>query len=226
MNIDERQVMGVNVWLKPVEFWFSGAFFIISMPYYLKEASEKKQQAFADVFLICMWVQNILISFQAIRGDHFHFNAADAWEVTMFGLIRLTILLNSLYLLLLLLDIRRTKTGIDRVKKIGMSATLIMVLLASLSAEVISGMLNLTIVFEDGGSGVPFEQWGFAMNNIQMLHFTGLQPMQLFPLLFTFLPLSYRKNGLQLALTIYIALFLWMAVTVFVGMPLGAFQTT
>lgn len=172
-----------------------------------------------------MWVQNILISFQAIRGDHFHFNAADAWEVSMFGLLSLAILLNSLYLLLLLLDIRRTKTGIDRVKKIGMSATLIMVLLASLSAEVISGMLNLTIVFEDGGSGVPFEQWGFAMNNIQMLHFTGLQPMQLFPLLFTFLPLSYRKNGLQLALTIYIALFLWMAVTVFVGMPLGAFQT-
>lgn len=225
MNIDVRELMGINVWLKPAKFWFSSSLFIISIPYYIKEAHASKQQTYARVFLAAIWVQNLLISFQAIRGEQSHFNTSDPWSIAILSLLSIAIFVNTLYLLFLLLDIRKTKPDMDDTKKRGISAALILALLACLGGGAMSAMQKHSIGVDDGGPGLPFLNWSTVAGDLRVMHFMGLHAILFFPLLLAFLPLPYRKQGVQWAVYLYSASFILMSLQALLGFPLLTFQT-
>ena len=75
MLVDDRQLLNVNRWLKPMKFYFSVGLMILTMGwlfFYLD--NPKKIKRFTWLLIFTMFFENGLIILQAMRGTTSHFN--------------------------------------------------------------------------------------------------------------------------------------------------------
>jgi hypothetical protein len=138
---DTRQILGLNPWIKPMKFMSSITIFLWSVAWYMPH-TEPRRRARAVVrwtIAAAMVVEILAIVLQSARGTTSHFNHATAFDDTIFSIMGMGVVFNTLAMALFLWIVRRD-TPPSRAGYIwGIRLGVAMFLLASLQGAVIVG---------------------------------------------------------------------------------------
>lgn len=190
--IDDRELLGVNVWIKPAKFLVSTFIFLWTVGWYLKfyPFREKTKTWIANSFSILMFVENSVISLQAGRGVRSHYNVSSAFDATLFSAMGLAI--GSITLLVFWIFIKSfsSKLQLNSGMKWSIRIAWFAFLFASLVGSLMIRQLAHNVGVPDGGVGLPFLNWSTSGGDLRIAHFFGLHAIQVIPLFAFF---SYKK---------------------------------
>jgi len=93
--VDDRTLLGVPIWLKPMKFAISIAIYTATLAWLISLLNRGKRTAFwiGTVAAAAMLVEMALIGGQAARGVRSHFNNTTAFNGTLFSIMGATIVL-------------------------------------------------------------------------------------------------------------------------------------
>lgn len=183
---DERQVLGLNVWLKPLKFSLAIALYAFTVDWFLRLSDLKPnvKRWIAWLSTGCMVVEIAIIAGQAWRGQASHFNTSSPLNGMLFSLMGLFININTGLVGYLLFRFFRQPAIA------GYPASLLwsirwgtaLFLLGCLEGGLMVLNRAHTVGAADGGAGLPFLNWSVNAGDLRIAHFVGLHALQLLPL--------------------------------------------
>lgn len=188
---DQRLILGINPWIKPMKFLVSVTIFLWTIAWFMPEARPDgrarnkgdKRQFVRWTIGLSMIIEMAGIILQAGRGVQSHFNQATPFDIAIFAVMATTIAFNTFAIWVFLWIIRRD-TPPNRAGYIwGIRLGIAIFLLANYQGVVI--LLNdaHTVGAPDGGPGLPFVNWSTGYGDLRVAHFFGMHAMQALPLL-------------------------------------------
>ncbi len=226
---DEREVMGINPWIKPMKFAISIAIYLLTMGWLLDELplSEKALRRVNWAMASTLFIEMALITMQAARGVTSHFNDTTAFNSAVFSIMGVTIILNIMVASYVALKFWRTEAKIPAPYLWGIRLGLTIFVLASLEGLVMVGHSAHSVGAPDGGPGLPVVNWSVRSGDLRIAHFFGIHALQALPLagylLSTRRAESLTRNGArwaQAAGAIYALLALLLFLWALAGRPL------
>ena len=187
---DQRLILGINPWIKPMKFLTSIAIFLWTVAWFMPETQVvsgfsriNKRQLIRWTISLAMIIEIACIIFQAARGKTSHFNQESAFDIAIFAVMGVTIVFNTLAMMIFLWMIRRD-TPPQRAGYIwGIRLGVAIFLLASWQGGLIVVNNAHTVGAPDGGPGLPFVNWSTGYGDLRVAHFFGMHAMQALPLL-------------------------------------------
>jgi hypothetical protein len=182
--IDERSIMGVNPWLKPMKFSLSVMIYCLtlSMILALVDGFDKLRLWLGRAVAALMYVEMAAITIQAARGVTSHYNIATALDAGIFSAMGLAIGLNTVldsvvFGLMILVPVATLPTGVLWGIRFG--------LMMFIAAGFEGGMMIMnqahTVGAPDGGAGIPWANWSREHGDLRVAHFIGLHALQILP---------------------------------------------
>jgi hypothetical protein len=182
---DQRLILGINPWIKPMKFLTSIAIFLWTVAWCLPEARPdgRARNIVRWTISLAMIIEIACIIFQAARGKTSHFNQESAFDIAIFAVMGVTIVFNTLAMMIFFSIIRRD-TPPQRAGYIwGIRLGVAIFLLASWQGGLIVVNNAHTVGAPDGGPGLPFVNWSTGYGDLRVAHFFGMHAMQALPLL-------------------------------------------
>ena len=182
---DTRLILNINPWIKPMKFLVTIPIFLWSVAWFMPETRpDARLRAIVRwTISLAMALEAICIILQAARGTTSHYNVATTFDATVFNLMGLGVLVNTIamgiFLWLLRRDTPASRAGYLWGVRLGTAIFLI---------GSIEGVLMLvngahTIGAPDGGPGLPFVNWSTSSGDLRVVHFFGIHALQALPLL-------------------------------------------
>lgn len=230
MPFDQRKILGLNPWVKPVKFDLSVILFLVTIAVLLQALPEE----WANTRLLLGWgigvamiVEDTIIALQSLRGHRSHMNFDTPLDGALFGTMGLFILLNTVLGAWLLLAWCRTDAGLPPAVVWGIRLGLLMLLAGSIEGVRIVGNGSHTVGAADGGAGLPFVNWSTRHGDLRVAHFFALHALQIFPLAGMALARTNLRTELQLSgLAAFVVAYGWAVWSLFAaamrGLPLVA----
>ena len=220
MQLDATQILGINRWIKPMKFFFSVWIMSWTMGWILYYLSRKRAvRTISWLIVICMFVENFIVTMQAARGTRSHFNVQDPLNGILFSVMGIFIIiftLTSIYALILFL--RQRNFFLPPAYVLGIRLGLVFFIFFSLEAGLMLSRLSHTVGGVDGGPGLPIVNWSTAFGDLRIAHFFGMHALQLLPLAGYYV---FRKSyALVIFSIIYFSLVMAMVIIAMKGMPL------
>lgn len=200
--LDPRLITNTPAFIKPLKFILSSGIYLATFLYLITLVPGKRRwvQVAASISAIGLFIENIIITGQAIRGIPSHFNNTTDFDMLLFNIMGGTIMLLAVLNLLLgiwfffqRLPDRTIAWGIRTgvlISFVGMMVAFLMAAqptptqLAELEAGARPSALGAhSVGVEDGGPGLPFVGWSTEGGDLRIPHFVGLHAMQVLPLL-------------------------------------------
>lgn len=228
LAIDDRQILGVNAWVKPWKFFVSVGIYLLTLAWMLPRANmtRRARALLRWTFIITMAGENILISTQAFRGTTSHFNATSVFDAAVFSTMGFLIMVNTIAAAALLVYFMRSPAPMPRAVLSGIRLGLVLFLFASAVGGTMVTNKGHAIGVHDGGPGLPLVNWSTEGGDLRAAHFIGLHALQalpLFGLLFTRKSQDAGVTTVRVAAVAWAIAFgglLWMAAS---GTPLLRF---
>lgn len=179
MGIDAREVNFENVWLKPLRFAFSIWLFTWTYAWF-SGFIEKYKSLFRTLnYLIatCMFIEIILISYQAGRGVASHFNVATTFDATIFSVMGAAIGFNAAILGVWFLVFTFLEKG-GQTYRSSIIWGMFIFLLGNFSGYLIiryGWPTDLSEVY----SKIPIAGWKKTMKDVKISHAIGLHAIQI-----------------------------------------------
>ena len=183
---DERQVLGLNIWLKPLKFSLAIPIYAFTIDWFLRLSDLKPnvKRRVALLSAVCMVVEIAIIAGQAWRGQRSHFNESSLLNGILFAVMGLFIYANTAMVGYLLFRFFRQSTIA------GYPASLLWSIRWGTAIFIIGclegGLMVLnrahTVGATDGGAGLPFLNWSVNAGDLRIAHFVGLHALQFLPL--------------------------------------------
>jgi hypothetical protein len=182
--VDATEVMGINVWVKPMKFMASIAIYLWTVAWFIAYLPGPKWalQLFAWGASATMVLESVCLWIQAARGTHSHFNNATEFDAAIFGAMGILILANGLLDLLLLFLFFQKRFDIPRVYLWSIRIGLGVFLLGGLEGMVMIANNGHAVGVADGGPGLPFLNWSVEGGDLRVAHMLGLHALQVIPL--------------------------------------------
>jgi len=183
---DQRLVLGINPWIKPMKFLVSITIFVWTLAWFMPETDPQLVRRALVRWTVAgaMLIEIALISMQAARGTTSHFNAATAFDLAVFNIMGAAITVSSIAVMLFLWILRRdtpaARAGYLWGVRIGVGLFI--------AASMLPGFLMVAnnahaVPGPDGGAGLPFVNWSVEFGDLRVAHFFGMHAMQALPLL-------------------------------------------
>ncbi len=230
LPFDQRSILGLNPWIKPIKFEISVIIFLLTVGLMLDGLGRLGGWRRSRLWLgwgfgVAMIVENSIIALQSARGVRSHMNFTTVHDAILFAIMGLFIALNSALAVWLLALWCVTRTGLPRVVVWGVRLGLFLLLVASAEGARIVMNGAHTVGAPDGLAGLPFLNWSRGHGDLRIAHFFALHGLQLFPLAGLLLARTRAAEALQLTLlvlfaTIYTAFVAWMFATAMRGLPM------
>ncbi|WP_156292088.1 hypothetical protein [Oceanobacillus salinisoli] len=185
MIVDERQLLGVNVWNKPAKFAISIFVYTITIAYIVGYVKSIRMKRLIEVGTsIAMTMEILLIGMQAGRGVRSHFNLSSVFNSLVFSLMGIFIMIATLAALLLVfyLTFHPPKELPDYLFR-SIQFGLWISILGSIVGGYMAAQLQHTVGAADGGPGLPILNWSIEYGDMRIPHFVGLHALQVIPLL-------------------------------------------
>ena len=222
---DPRELMGANLWWKPIKFFVSVAIYLATVRYLLQWTSGRALRWIGYGIALTMIGENLAIIGQAARGVRSHFNISTPVDGIIFGTMGILILINTALLVWLFVwhcfNRIPTGQGLRWGIRWGLAATLF----ASFIGGLIIANQGHTIGSPDGGPGLYFLNWSTRAGDLRIAHFLGMHGIQALP----FLGWAIDRSGTPRPwLLIAVASVAYLAVTILIllqalgGKPLVA----
>ena len=184
LPFEGRQVLGINLWIKPLKFSLSIAAFLITSYFLLLPLaySPAKQATFSWILLITMLIEIICMVFQAARAQLSHFNITDPIGSMMFPLMGMAITVAYLVYAILLFDYFKSEINLSPPLLWSIRLGIIIFLFGAVSGFMMASGLKHTIGMEDGGPGLAFVNWSTIAGDLRVSHFFSIHAIQILPL--------------------------------------------
>ncbi len=220
MVFDDRQITGVNIWLKPAKFALSITIYLATMAWLLGELKQPRWliAAIALVIIASMSLEQILITLQAARGTTSHYNIATPFDSAVFSLMGFGVAANSLAAFMALMLFCFNKRGDRPAYFTGIRLGLVIFLLGSAQGFVMIANQGHTVGAPDGGPGIPVIAWSTVTGDLRVAHFIGVHAIQVLPILGYVLDRSKCRRSTSLVL-------IWLSSLAYLALGLGAHQS-
>jgi hypothetical protein len=232
--VDDRQITGINRWIKSGKFAASVALYAWTLAWYLGYMKNYPTSArvVGRGIAFCMYVEMACVVMQAARGKASHFNQETPFDGAVFSLMGLLIVVNTLLVIYTLAVFFAGRVELPSAYLWGIRLGMLAFLVASLEGFVMTARAAHTVGLADGGPGLPLINWSTAGGDLRATHFVGLHSLQVIPLAGYWLSRRGRTPLLPAAgWTAVVALaYTLLAGALFVqaihGQPLIALQTS
>jgi len=182
---DDRRLLGVNVWIKPIKFAISIAIYVSTIAWILPTAPGPRwaHGVIRWGVSVAMLTEMTLIALQSARGATSHFNETTPFDAAIFSVMGLMIGFNTCLegLLLALYFCRGVLLAPAYLWGIRWG------LLLGIFAAVIGGIMVFrgahTVGAKDGNAGVWLLNWSTTAGDLRIAHALGLHALQILPLL-------------------------------------------
>lgn len=226
MVFDDRQITGVNIWLKPAKFAISISVYLFTMAWLLGALRRPRWllAIIAGVIIAAMTTEQLLITLQAARGTTSHYNNATPFDAAVFSLMGLGVAANSLAAAAALVLFSLTSADRRPAYFWGIRFGLVLFLLGSAQGFVMIANGGHTVGAPDGGPGIGLLAWSATHGDLRITHFVGIHAIQALPFTGWLLDRQIAHRGRRLA-AITLATLAWAALTLWVFLTALAGRT-
>jgi len=177
---DTTTVTGINAWIKPMKFALTVVIYAWTFAWllhYMKSAANRNFISWGIV--VCMLVENVIITLQAARGQASHFNVTTSANALLFATMGIFIAINTfINLYTLVLFFVKSNLSIDGIQLIQWRAGLLLFFLGGISGGLMVTHMGHTFGATDGGPGLPMLNWSTAAGDMRAAHFLTLHGLQ------------------------------------------------
>lgn len=185
LAVDDRILLGVNPWLKPLKFAVSITIYVWTVAWLLGDV-RAGAPALARVISLgtsaAMLVEIAGIALQSLRGTTSHFNERTPFDSAVFGLMGLMILLSTLLAAALLVLYFTVPTDLPPPYVWAVRLGLVLFLFGSTVGPMMVSRGAHAVGVPDGGPGLPFVNWSTKGGDLRVAHALGLHALQILPL--------------------------------------------
>ncbi|MES3036128.1 MAG: hypothetical protein V4813_19135 [Gemmatimonadota bacterium] len=243
--LDDRQLGGAPVWLKPAKFGLSSAVFLAALAWMVRDMPASRLTRFASATIAWLMVAEILlVTLQAARGRQSHFNVDTPMDGTIFSTMGLGIAIVWMLSAVLLVQHLRAP-AVDRslamAFRIGLALHIVGAGVGWVMVQPQPGQVAAierqerpfrvgahTVGAPDGGESLPVTGWSRTHGDLRIPHFIGLHALQLLPLFVLAIRALRRRrddaaerSALTLAAGASVALFATALLQALAGHPLA-----
>ena len=214
--MDDRTLMGVNVWMKPLKFSISVAIYILTVGFLmtLYPFSKKKKNLINNIVCWTLLIELGLIIYQASGGVQSHYNISNPFDGLIFTAMGILIAINVIIMALFIFETIRLKLKTPKLLQWAILLGWVIVFFGSwVGGQMISEMSH-NIGVEDGGPGLPLVNWSTIAGDLRVAHFFGLHGLQIIPI---FALLISNKSKTTTKNQIIIVTVFGLAYALFVG---------
>jgi len=227
MIIDERTLMGVNVWLKPLKFVISGAIYVATVGFLitLYPYSRRKTSIINNTVATTMLIELLIIVLQGARGIRSHYNMQSAIDGLLFGLMGLFVGVNVLIMVLFIIDTIRKKLNTTKAMQWAIMLGWLVIFFGSWIGGQMIGQMSHNVGVADGGAGLPLVNWSTIAGDLRVAHFFGMHGLQIIPLFAFMISKKWKATDTKqiIAVTVFGLLYAsWITYTFYQanqGMP-------
>ncbi|MEV4516664.1 hypothetical protein AB0K00_47900 [Dactylosporangium sp. NPDC049525] len=195
--VDDRRLLGVSVWLKPLKFGISFTVYALTLAWMLSLVTRGRRIADAagTAVAVAGLAEVGIIVFQAARGHLSHYNVATDLDDTLWMWMGITI--GVLWVATLVLAVvlffapigdqaSRWAVRLGVVVALGGMAVGLLMLRPTpeqeaADVETVVGAHSVGV--PDGGPGMPLTGWSLTGGDLRIAHFVGMHGLQALPLL-------------------------------------------
>jgi len=214
--MDDRTLMGVNVWMKPLKFSISVAIYILTVGFLmtLYPFSKKKKNLINNIVCWTLLIELGLIIYQASGGVQSHYNISNPFDGLIFTAMGILIAINVIIMALFIFETIRLKLKTPKLLQWAILLGWVIIFFGSwVGGQMISEMSH-NIGVEDGGPGLPLVNWSTIAGDLRVAHFFGLHGLQIIPI---FALLISNKSKTTTKNQIIIVTVFGLAYALFVG---------
>jgi hypothetical protein len=182
--LDDRTLMGVNVWLKPWKFCVSTAIFVASVGYFTHyyKYSQRKKSIINHITAWTLSIELLIIVAQGARGVKSHYNMSTPLDGVLFGAMGILVGINVLTMVLFFIDSLRNTANANRIMHIALILGWTSILVGSYVGGQMIAQMSHTVGLADGGSGIPMVNWSSLAGDLRVAHFFGIHGLQVLPI--------------------------------------------
>ena len=183
---DQRLILGINPWIKPMKFLVSITIFLWTIGWLMPETEPDpvRRALVRWTVAMAMVIEILLIITQAARGTTSHFNAATPFDLAVFNIMGAAITVSSIAVVLLLWTLRRDTPAHRAGYLWGIRLGVALFIVASMLPGFLMVANNAhSFPGPDGGAGLPFVNWTVEKGDVRTAHFFGMHAMQALPIL-------------------------------------------
>jgi hypothetical protein len=186
-QMDNRQLAGVNIWVKPMKFALSVVLYTATYGwlYHYAEASAGAKLMVSGVIAGTLIYEIVCIFGQAARGVGSHFNVTTEFDGFVFASMGVMIVINMLAALAGAGHLWQTSPtiGLTPAYLWGIRLGIVIFVLAGFEGGVMGSRMQHAVGVKDGGPGLPFLNWSTEGGDLRVAHFVGMHALQALPLL-------------------------------------------
>ena len=184
MVVDERTLIGINVWTKPLKFAISGLIYIATVGFLvtLYPYSPRKKSIISNTVAATMLIELLIIVMQGARGVRSHYNMESALDGILFALMGIFVGINVLIMALFIFDTIRKKLNTTKAIQWSILLGWLVVFFGSWIGGQMIGQMAHNVGVADGGAGLPLVNWSTVAGDLRVAHFFGLHGLQVIPL--------------------------------------------
>jgi hypothetical protein len=192
--VDERMLMGVNVWLKPLKFSISTGIYIMTVGYLitLYPYSKRKKWFINGIVSWTLIVELGIIVYQGARGVFSHYNISSPIDGILFGAMGILVAINVIIMFMFIVDTVRLKLKTDKSIQWAILIGWLVVFFGSWVGGQMIGQMSHNIGIADGGAGLPLVNWSTIAGDLRVAHFFGLHGIQIIPLFALWLTRNWK----------------------------------
>ena len=204
--VDQRQLLGVGVWEKPLKFAISTAIYSFTWSWLIGQLTRFRRIAWwaGTASAVLILVEMVIIVGAAATGITSHFNVSTPLSITLWAVMAFSIsavwvatfVVSALLFRNRLGDPARTlaiRSGAI-IALVGMGLAFLMTGPAGDQISNYQGVIGAhTVGVADGGPGLPVLGWSTVAGDLRIPHFVGMHALQLIPLALIVIELLSRR---------------------------------
>lgn len=220
-QFDHRQLMGINLWTKPIKFAISIAIYCLTWPLLLQYLPyEQLKRRFVNFTVFAMSFEMLAIATQAARGQLSHYNTSGAYNELVFSAMGIVIVSQTLFALYIGIKFFKVKAvQLTPALLWAIRLGIIMACIFALEGGIMASRLAHTVGAADGGPGLPLFNWSRIAGDLRIAHFMGLHALQIVPLFVVFSGVKNSRPAVVFAL-VYFVLVSLLFYNALLGRPL------
>lgn len=206
LMVDDRTLMGVNVWIKPLKFTISGGIYILTLGFLINyyPFSRRKRNIINNIVSWTLLVEIVIICYQASRGVLSHYNQSSAFDGILFAIMGILIGVNVVIMAFFLVETLRLKLNTSKTVQWAILMGWSVVLFGSWVGGQMIGQMSHNIGVADGGVGLPLLNWSTVAGDLRVAHFFGLHGIQIIPLFALGLSKKWQAENRKKLIVVFI----------------------
>ena len=226
--VDDRTLMGINVWIKPLKFTLSGGIYLLTVGFLttVYPFSKRKRNIINNIVSWTLALEIGIIVYQAARGVKSHYNQSSLFDGLLFAGMGVLISIIVMTMVFFIIETIRLKLDVPKSVQLALLLGWIIVLFGSWVGGQMISQMSHNVGIADGGAGLPVLNWSTLAGDLRVAHFFGLHGIQIIPLFAVVL--TKKLNASKMVKNLSVILFgllyaSWIAFTFYQakqGMPL------